>query len=324
LIFWLAFSQAAARIDVRLDVMAAVPAERGGRIEWICVMQAESHFADLYEVTMHYLTAGRGDPVVLLHGIPQSSHLWRPIMSSLADRYSFIAPDLRGLGDTSRPLAGYDKKTVANDVWELVNGKLGIDRFFVVGHDWGGPVAFALAAQHREAVRGLAILDVTIPGDGAEMSQGGRRWHHPLFRTPDLPEALLLGREHIYLDWLFANYGYRSNAVSAEDQAEYRRTYTQPGGLRALLSYYRAYPADAADNAQWIARHGKLRMPVIALGGDKSFGRGLQPLESLKQMAENVRGGIIPNSGHWVCEEAPDIVSAALVEFFQSCQAAAT
>lgn len=277
----------------------------------------KSQFADLSQVSMHYLTAGRGDPVVLLHGIPQTSREWRHVIPLLADQYTIIAPDLRGLGETSRPAGGYDKRTVASDVWELLNEKLGIERFFLVGHDWGGPVAFSLAAQHPDAVRALAILDVAIPGDGAEMSQAGRRWHHPFFRTPDLPEALLAGREHIYLNWLFDNYGYRPNAIPPEDRAEYLKAYTSLGAFRVLLSYYRAFPVDAADNAEIIAQKGKLKMPVLALGGDKSFGRGMETYESLCRMADHVTGGLIPDSGHWVAEEASEFVAAKLKEFFR-------
>lgn len=276
----------------------------------------QRHFADLSEVTLHYLTAGQGPPIVLLHGIPQTSREWRHVIPKLADRYSIIAPDLRGLGDSSRPTTGYDKKTVARDIWELVHDHLKIDRFFLVGHDWGGPTAFALAAAHPEAVRRLAILDVSIPGDGAEMSQGGRRWHHPFFRTPDLPEAVLGGREHVFIDWLFDTYGHRPNCIPAEDRAEYLRAYAKPGAFRALLAYYRAFPTDAADNEDVIRRSGKLKMPVLALGGDKSFGRGMETFESLSRMAENVRGGLIPNSGHWVAEEAPDFVAEQLRGFF--------
>lgn len=283
--------------------------------------QIKSNFVDLSQIAMHYLSAGQGDPVVLLHGIPQTSHEWRGIIPHLSDKYFVLAPDLRGLGDTSRPHDGYDKKTIADDVWELVYGKLGFKRFFLVGHDWGGPVAFSLAAHHPEAVRGLAILDVTIPGDGAEMSQGGRRWHHPFFRTPDLPEALMTGREHIYIDWLFSNYGYRPNAISSEDRAEYLRTYCKPGGLRAMLAYYRAFFKDAEDNEKIVKASGKLKMPVLALGGDKSFGRGLETMESMKRLADDVRGGLIPNCGHWISEEAPEFVTEALISFFEECKA---
>ncbi|OWO92877.1 alpha/beta hydrolase [Rhizobium esperanzae] len=278
--------------------------------------EIKSNYARLSGITMHYLTAGSGKPLVLLHGVPQSSHEWRHVIPFLADKYAIIAPDLRGLGDTSRPADGYDKKTIAEDVWELLSEHLKIDRFNLVGHDWGGPVAFALAAQHREAVSKLAILDVTIPGDGADMSQGGRRWHHPFFRTPDLPEAMFGGREHIYLEWLFDNYGSRANVLSQEDKNEYFRTYLKPGGLRTLLAYYRGFPTDVKDNELFLERDGKLEMPVLALGGDSGFGRGMETMESMQRVASDVRGGLIPGSGHWVAEEAPEFIANELRKFF--------
>jgi pimeloyl-ACP methyl ester carboxylesterase len=276
----------------------------------------ERHFADIDDISIHYITAGKGDPIVLLHGIPQTSHEWRYIIPHLTPRYSVIAPDLRGLGDSSRPPGGYDKKTIASDIWRLVHDHLGIKKFFLVGHDWGGPVAFSLAAQHREAVRKLVILDVAIPGDGGDFSQGGRRWHHAFFRTLYLPEALCYGREELIVGWLFENYGYRPNAISEEDQREYFRTYTKFGAFKAMLEYYRALPIDAADNQAFLAKDGKLRMPVLALGGEKAFGRGMECLQSLQRVAENVRGGLVPKSGHWVAEEAPDFIAEQLLSFF--------
>ncbi len=279
-------------------------------------MVAVQHdYADLGEVVIHYVSAGAGEPVVLLHGIPQTSYEWRHVIPPLSERYFVIAPDLRGLGDTSRPAHGYDKKTIAADIWKLVHDELKIDRFFLVGHDWGGPVAFALAAHHPEAVRRLVILDVVIPGDGGDFSQGGRRWHHAFFRTLDLPEALCAGREHVLLGWFFDHYGALPNCISQADRQEYLRTYSKPGALRAMFEYYRALPVDAEDNRAMLAR-GKLKMAVLALGGDKSFGRGLETLESLKRVAEDVRGGVIANSGHWVAEEAPQFVAAELLKFF--------
>jgi pimeloyl-ACP methyl ester carboxylesterase len=272
------------------------------------------NYADLDGLIVHYLTAGRGDPVVLVHGIPQTSHEWRHVMPRLAERYSVIAPDLRGLGDTSRPAGSYDKKTLAGDIWKLVHGHLGHRQFFLAGHDWGGPVAFSLAAQHREAVRRLAILDVVIPGDGGDFSQGGRRWHHALFRTLDLPEALFADRAEVLLTWFFDHYGYLPSITDA-DKREYLRTYSKPGALRAMFEFYRALPQDAADNQALLA-HGKLKMPVLALGGDKSFGRGLETIESLRRVAEDVRGGLIADCGHWVAEEQPHFVADELLKFF--------
>lgn len=279
----------------------------------------ESHYADLGDGIVHYLSAGAGEPVVLLHGIPQTSHEWRFVFPHLAAKFRVIAPDLRGLGDSSRPATGYDKKTVAADVWRLVHDHLKIDRFFLVGHDWGGPTAFALACAQQQAVRRLAILDVSIPGDGADLgdfSQGGRRWHHAVFRTPDLPEALFHEREHLILNWLFDNYGYLPNCVPEADRQEYLRSYRKPGAMRAMFGYYRALPQDAADNQAFLAANGKLRMPVLALGGAKSFGRGMQTFESLQRVAHNVRGGLIPECGHWVTEEQPDFVAGELLKFF--------
>ena len=280
------------------------------------MVNTTSHFADLDGVTLHYRRAGQGTPVVLLHGIPQTSHEWRYVMPRLAEAYTVIAPDLRGLGDSTRPAGAYDKKTLGADIAALVIDHLGFKRFHIVGHDWGGPVAFAVAAGHPEAVRTLTILDVVIPGDGGDFSQGGRRWHHAFFRTLDLPEQLCFGREEMVINWLFENYGYRANCISDEDKAEFLRTYKKPGAFRALLEIYRALPQDAEDNRNILSRNGKLKMPVLALGGDKSFGRGTECIESLRRVAENVRGGLVKDCGHWIAEEQPDFLVEQLLGFF--------
>ena len=275
----------------------------------------EHRHADLGDVRLHYVTAGSGFPVVLLHGWPQSWYEWRHIIPGLAERFQIIAPDLRGLGDSSRPAGGYDKKTVGADIWRLVHDVLGLSAFHLVGHDWGGPTAYAVAAAHPEVVRKLAILDVTIPGDGSpNISQGGRRWHHAFHQTLDLPEALIAGREDIYLGWFYRNYGARP--LDDTDIAEYLRTYSQPGALRAGFSYYRAIPADIADNAAKVAAGFKLPMPVLALGGDRSWGRGMEVVESLGRLASDVRGGVIENCGHWMPEEQPEALLRQLLGFF--------
>ena len=274
--------------------------------------------ADLGDVRLHYVTAGTGFPVVLLHGWPKRWYEWRHVMPRLAAEYQVIAPDLRGLGDSSRPLGGYDKKTVGNDIWRLVHDVLGIEQFFLVGHDWGGPTAYAVAAAHPESVRKLVILDVTIPGDGSpNISQGGRRWHHAFHQTPDLPEALIMGREDIYFTWFYRNYGARPDAISQADIDEYLRVYRQPGALRAGFSFYRAIPQDVADNAA-IAASFKLPMPVLALGGDRSWGRRGEVVESLRRMAVNVQGGVIENCGHWMPEEQPEALLRHLLGFFKA------
>ncbi len=271
--------------------------------------------ADLGAVRLHYVTAGRGDPLVLLHGWPQSWFEWRAVIEALADTCTLIAPDLRGLGDSSRPASGYDTDTLAADVWALVHDHLGHARFAVAGHDWGGPVAFALAAAHREAVSHLAIIDVAIPGDGAaNISQGGRRWHHAFHQTPALPEALIAGREDLYLGWFYRTFGATPQAVPPDAVSEYLRTYRHPEALRAGFEYYRNIPRDIELNQAHLAR-GRLPMPVLGLGGTQGWGRGMEVLESCRRVADNVSGGVITDAGHWIPEEQPAALAAALRDF---------
>jgi pimeloyl-ACP methyl ester carboxylesterase len=278
-------------------------------------MNITHHYYDTGEVTLHYVSAGVGDPIVLLHGWPQSWYCWRKIMPALAERYTVIAPDLRGLGDSSRPLEGYEKHLVAADIWTLLRTHLKLEKFFLVGHDWGGPVAFCLAATHPDAVRRLVMLDTAVPGDGSgTFSQRGRRWHHAFHQTADLPEALVSGREEIYLGWFYRHYGFQPGAISPEDEQEYLRTYRQPGSLRSGFAYYRALDKDVAHNQALLTR-GKLNMPVLALGGGKAFGRGGDTFDSLQRVATDVHGGVVDNCGHWMVEEQPEEISKRILEF---------
>lgn len=270
--------------------------------------------ADLGDVRLHYVTTGSGPTVVLLHGWPQTWYMWRDVMPGLARRYRVIAPDLRGLGDSSRPAEGYDKKTVSNDVWRLVHDVLGVEAFFLVGHDWGGPTAFSLAAQHRDAVRRLAIFDVPVPGDGTPVFFDNR-WHHGLHWEADLPEALTAGREDVYLGHFYRKWGARPDAIPEEAQREYLRTYRQPGAMRSGFSFYRAMRQDVKDNEAFLAA-GKLQMPVLCWGGATGRGRGPLALESWRRVASDVRGGVAEGCGHWIPEERPDWVVEQLLAFF--------
>ena len=277
-------------------------------------MLFEHAYAELGDVRLHYVTAGKGPAVVLLHGWPQTWYMWRDVMSGLAPRYRVIAPDLRGLGDSSRPADGYDKKTLAQDVWHLVHDVLREESLFVVGHDWGGPTAFALAAQHREAVRRVAIFDVPIPGDGTSIFFNNR-WHHGFHWESDLPEELTVGREDVYLGFFYRNWGARPDAISKEAQQEYLRTFRQPGAMRAGFNFYRAMRQDVLDNEAFIAA-GKLNMPVLCYGGTLGRGRGMGAIESWRRVATDVRGGIAENCGHWIPEERPEWVVEQLLAFF--------
>ncbi len=275
----------------------------------------EHGHADLGDVRIHYVTAGSGPAVLLIHGWPQTWYMWRDIIPGLAPHYRVIAPDLRGLGESSRPVGGYDKKTIANDLWRLTHDVLGEASLLVVGHDWGGPVAFSLATQHRDAVRKLAIFDVPVPGDGTPI-MFNNRWHHGLHWELDFPEALTAGREDVYLSFFYRNWGARPDAISEEAQQEYLRTYRQPGAMRAGFNFYRATPQDVADNEQFL-KDGKLKMPVLCYGGESGRGRRMAALESWQRVAENVRGGIAEGCGHWIPEERPDWVIAELLAFFR-------
>jgi pimeloyl-ACP methyl ester carboxylesterase len=267
------------------------------------------------DVRMHYVIAGTGEPVVLLHGWPQTWYQWRKIIPALAERYTVIAPDMRGLGDSAKPVTGYDKRTVADDIHKLVR-KLGHERIFLVGHDWGGPVAYAYASAHPNEVRRLVILDVPVPGAGLEQipqaSPKGGLWHISFHGVRDLPEALVAGRERLYLSWFYRLAGYNPEAISETDIDEYVRCYSAPGGMRAGFEYYRAFWTDVEHNTENAKT--KLTMPVLALGGKHSFGQ--QTVRSMQKLAENVRGGEVDNCGHWVAEEQPEYLIEQLLAFF--------
>jgi len=275
-------------------------------------------YARLSGVLMHYVTAGDGDPVVLLHGWPQTWHEWRRVIPLLATRHRVIAPDLRGLGDSSRPLDGYDSRTLGADVAELAIRHLGVERFHLVGHDWGGPTAFALACQFPDAVRSLTVVDVTVPGIGPDLSQGGRRWHHAFHMTPDLPERLVEGRERDYLAWFYREFCWQPEAIGQADLDEYVRTYAQPGAMRAGFAYYRNIPRNIEDNRALRDAGFRLRMPVLAVGGGRTEARARaeEPALSLREIAERVEGMVIPESGHFVPEEQPQALAERLLRFF--------
>lgn len=271
------------------------------------------HTARVNDILLHYVIAGRGDPVVLLHGWPQTWYEWRKIIPALAERYTVIAPDMRGLGDSSKPVAGYDKRTIAHDIYQLVR-QLGFERIFLVGHDWGGPVAYAYACAHPADVRKLVILDIGIPGAGFEQAMAFRPrsiWHVQFHYVPDLPEALITGRERVYLTWFYRT-AYNPTVITEADIDEYVRCYSAPGALRAGFEYYRAIFTDAEHNTENAKT--KLRMPVLALGGERGFRE--MALRSMQQLAENVRGGVIEHCGHWIPEERPDYLTEQLLKLF--------
>ncbi len=266
---------------------------------------------DLREVRLHYVTAGQGELVVLLHGFPESWFAWRRAIPALAERYTVVAPDLRGVGDSTKPQGGYDKRTVAGDIHELMRA-LGHERIRLVGHDIGGWVAYPYAAMYPDEVEQLVILQALAPGYGLERNMQ-EAWHFRLHMELGLPEALISGRERIYLNHFLSNGVYDRSAISPEALDEYVRCFSTPGAVRAFCNYYRALPQDVKDNAELATK--KLRMPVLALGGE--FADGDNILASVQQVAEDVRGGTVERAGHFIPEERPDRLVELMLDFFE-------
>ncbi len=267
--------------------------------------------------TLHCVSAGPADgaPLLLLHGWPQTWFMWRDVIPLLAGAgYRVIAPDLTGLGDSTRPDDGYDKSTIARDMAELMTA-LGYEQFGVVAHDWGGPVAFFLAAQFPQRVQAMAVFDAPVLGDGGPIEHHGR-WHFGFHALPGLPEALTAGREDTYLRFFFRFAGASQEAIAEAAQAEYVRAYSQPGAMTAGFNYYRAVPQDIVAVTAFRESGQRLAMPLLIYGGDPATrGRGMTALESWARVADNVSGGVAENCGHWIPEERPDFVAGEVLRF---------
>ncbi|WP_037066333.1 alpha/beta fold hydrolase [Pseudonocardia acaciae] len=278
----------------------------------------ETGVAAVNGLRMHYLRAGSGSPVVLLHGWPQTSHCWRKIIPALAEEHTVIAPDLRGYGRTDKPASGYDKRTMASDVAALVES-LGFDRVAVVGHDRGGRVAHRWGLDRPEQVRRLAVLDILPTREvwrrwDAEL--GRRYWHWMFHLQPDLPERLAGADVAGYLGYFYERWTYNRHGLEPEAVAEYVRSFSAPGALRASFDDYRAaFPADAeADDADYAAGR-RLTMPVLASWGAAGLFGSAPALEAWRDYAEDVRGEGIPECGHFIAEERPDELVALLRPF---------
>ena len=270
-------------------------------------------FAKVNGVRLHYLIGGQGSPVVLLHGYAETSHMWRPIMSLLAQRHTVIVPDLRGAGGSAKPPSGYDKKNMAVDIHELA-ASLKLNRVAIVGHDIGLMVAYAYAAQFPQATERVVLMDAFLPGIGDWTHVWLLRdlWHFHFYG--EVPLALVKGRERIYLEHFWNDFAAdRKRSVPEADRRLYAKAYAQPGAMRAGFEYFRNFERDAAD----FARLGqtKLTMPMLVLSGEKAGGPVL--IEQAKLVASDVRGQVITGSGHWLMEEAPKTVIPALLDFLR-------
>ena len=270
-------------------------------------------------IQLHYIMGGKGEgySIVLLDGWPETWYEWRHIIPQLiTNNYTVIAPDLRGLGDSEKPQTGYDKKTVAEDIYQLVK-ELGYSKIYLVAHDWGGPVAYSYAAAHPQDIQKMVILDTLLPGfgleEGANFSPNGI-WHPSFHAVRDLPEKLIDGQEDIYLNWFYDHYSYNQSAITSEDREEYIKQYSKPGALRAGFEYYRAIFEDAQQNKEYAAKQ-KLDMPILIIGGEAGVGN--LTTASFQKVANNVTGITLPNTGHFIPEERPNFVTKQILEFFK-------
>ena len=278
-------------------------------------MTVTHHTAQVNGTRLHYVTAGEGPPVMLLHGWPQTWYEWRHVIDLLADQYQVVAPDLRGFGYSAKPAAGYDADTMAADLAALAD-HLGLRDITVLGHDWGAVFAYVYAAKTPSQVRALGIVEMALPGVGvmeqamAPQAQGNFLWHMGFQSVPDLPELLIAGKEKPYLRWFFEHFAYDPGAITSADLEVYTDAITQVGALRAGLAVYQDF-FTTADQVAALAK-APLEIPVRAYGGEACLGGAT--LASVRAVAPAAEGGVIERCGHWAGEERPDVVASIVRE----------
>jgi pimeloyl-ACP methyl ester carboxylesterase len=270
-----------------------------------------SRTAEVDGASLHYLTAGHGPPLLLVHGYAETSRMWVPIIPLLAERFTVIAPDLPGIGDSSIPTAGLDMKSAASRLHGLVRS-LGFAKARVVGHDIGLMVAYAYAAQFPAEVDKLVVMDAFLPGvSGWEGVYNNPDLWHFRFHGPT-PEALVRGRERAYFDYYWNEFAAdKTRSIPEADRQAYAAAYARPGRMPAGWAYFAAFPQTAKEFAE-LART-KLTMPVLSIGGEKSLGDVLG--QQMKLVATDVTVVVIKNAGHWILEEQPKDTTDALVKF---------
>lgn len=261
--------------------------------------------------TIHVRTGGKGPAVVLIHGFGDTGDMWGPLAVRLAQRHTVIVPDLRGLGLSSKAPGGYDKKSQAADIRAVVE-KFGQDRTDVVGHDIGTMVAYAYAVRYPTKVNRLVVMDAPVPGVAPwdELVLDPRLWHFNFGGKE--AELLVAGRERIFLDRVWNQFAADPARIDEATRAYYTRLYAQPGAMRASFAQFNTIATkDVADNR--IASKVKLTMPVLAIGGEKSFGSMMATV--MRNAAVNVREAVVPNAGHWMMEENPTTTVKLIDDF---------
>jgi pimeloyl-ACP methyl ester carboxylesterase len=277
-----------------------------------------SRYVDAGEVRLHAVTGGAGPPLLLVHGWPQTWYAWRMLMPALARDFSVVAVDQRGIGLSDKPQAGYDTATLANDLVALMEA-LGHQRFALYGTDVGMPIAYALAADHPDRVDRLVVSEAPLPGISPSPplflppGLNERLWHLAFNQLPKVNEQLVTGREDIFFGAEFdASAG--TNKLPSDTVKYYIDILKDPDHLRGSFGFYRAIPTSTAQNQQRKTR--RLTLPVLAMGGGESGGEGAG--NTMKLVADHVQTVVLTGSGHWVAEQAPEQLLAALTAFLAS------
>ncbi|KOY01668.1 alpha/beta fold hydrolase [Pseudomonas nunensis] len=261
-------------------------------------------------VTMHVRVGGKGPAVVLLHGFGDTGDMWAPLAADLAKDHTVVVPDLRGMGLSSIPDSGFDKKTQAGDIRGVL-AALGIEHSVVIGHDIGTMVAFAYAARYPQLTDRLVVMDAPVPGitPWNEIVRSPMLWHFD-FGGPDA-ERLVAGRERIYLDRFWNEFAGDPTKVDEATRLHYAKLYARPGAMHAAFAQFRSIRQDAVDNEATMKS--RLKMPVLAIGGEKSFGNNEAIV--MRNAADKVTEVVIPGAGHWLMEEAPTATIRAIRDF---------
>jgi pimeloyl-ACP methyl ester carboxylesterase len=264
-------------------------------------------------VTIHVRVGGHGPAVVMLHGFGTTGDMWGPLAAALVEDHTVVVPDLRGLGLSSKPEAGYDKKTQAGDVAGVMDA-LGVQRAEFVTHDIGNMVAFAFAVGHPDRVNRWVPIDAPLPGIGPwdQITQDPSMWQFG-FGGPDM-ERLVAGRERIYLDRFWNEFSRDPSRFDEAKRQHYASLYARPGAIRAGFAQFAAFRQDAIDSKAFLAK-GKLQMPILALGGEAAFGPMMGTV--MRCAAIDVQDAIIPDCGHWIMEEQPAATTKLVVDFLK-------
>ncbi|NLS04094.1 alpha/beta hydrolase [Rhizobium sp. P32RR-XVIII] len=265
--------------------------------------------------TQYVRIGGQGPAVLLLHGFGDTGDMWEPLAEVLVKDHTVIIPDLRGMGLSSHPETGYEKVAQARDIAAILD-QLKVQKVALVTHDIGNMVGYALAAQYPDRVTKWVVMDAPLPGLGTWYVQltNPKLWHFN-FRGPDT-ERLVAGRERILLDRFYNELSANPAAIDDQTRDHYAELYARPGAIHnAFSGQFAAFTQDGDDNKELFAKLGKLPMPVLAIGGDHSFGASIQ--SELASVASNVQGAIITNSGHWIMEEQPQQAIGVIVPFIE-------